>query len=439
MKKKKDFHYITLNFISYGYCCIRVWIHVLFAACLVSAASAQTPGRLWVLQEPDEIVEYDIATFAARRTLQVPRLLIEHPEYVSINAKGQILFFPPKDTPEMVSTGCRVWFWDGHREKGLNREDAKTLGDVTDNPPVIETTLQCYLTAGGESLFWFENRFEKVTDEDGMELSVRSTSRVWRTDLAGGRPETITHLFSSGWCRCATGVCSETCPEWYFWAPDGVVADCFVATRVTPGQLGTTYHESLLYRPSGRTWQAEKLPQPLEKPLTVSEDAGLLVVAVPDGGCCSWDNESSDQMLLQNGKVSLFYDEFDRYGNRDYDVSFYTADARLSTENTMLAYTVVSTVRNAGEIPLSSGGRVNAEELARIRRVITELPAVEIVQAETQRRPIMTIRHASLVGWVRDREILVAQDGRLVFYDISSGKRKETMIRVRSAADAFLR
>jgi hypothetical protein len=49
------------------------------------------------------------------------------------------------------------------------------------------------------------------------------------------------------------------------------------------------------------------------------------------------------------------------------------------------------------------------------------------------------IRHAVLVGWGSDREILVAQDGRLAVYDIRGSKRKETTIRVRSATDAFLR
>jgi hypothetical protein len=40
---------------------------------------------------------------------------------------------------------------------------------------------------------------------------------------------------------------------------------------------------------------------------------------------------------------------------------------------------------------------------------------------------------------VSDREILVAQDGRLAVYDIRDSRRKETTIRVRRAADAFLR
>jgi hypothetical protein len=38
-----------------------------------------------------------------------------------------------------------------------------------------------------------------------------------------------------------------------------------------------------------------------------------------------------------------------------------------------------------------------------------------------------------------DTDILVAREGRLAVYDVRGSKRKETTIRVRSAADAFLR
>ena len=164
------------------------------------------------------------------------------------------------------------------------------------------------------------------------------------------------------------------------------------------------------------------------------------MAAVPDAGCCGWENESSDQtLLLRNGKVSVIYDEFDRYGNPNTDVSFYTADARLAAGNGLLAYTLVSTARTAGEIRPSSGGKENAEELARVRRAMAGLPAVEVMQPGRKPRPTTVIRHAELVGWVSDLKILVAQDGRLAVYDTRGNKRKDTMIRVRSAADAFLR
>ncbi len=424
---------------------LRLWTQVLGAALLVSTAHAQSPKQLWVLQEPDEIVEYDVTTFAVRHTMKVPRRLVEHPEYLSINAKGQMVFLPLKGAQwasgEMASASDRMWFWDGHQGRERKLEGRKTPGGSAGKPTVTETALQWFLSAGGESLFWFENTFEKVTDESGPERSVRSTSQIRRTDLAGGQPEMIASPSSAGWCECATGVCSETCPEWDFWAPDGVVSDFFLVTRVTPGQQESTYHESLLYQRSGRTWQAKKLPQAIQKPLTASEKGEILVAAIPDGGCCGWENESNDQtlLLLRDGKMYVLYDESDHYHNRNYDVSFYTSDARLGVDNAMLAYTLVSTASIGSQIRLSSDGKENAEELARVRKTIGELPAVEVVHLGIPPRSAAVIPHAGLVGRLSDRELLVAQGGRLTVYDIRGSKRKETTIRVRSAADAFLR
>ncbi|MDO8795815.1 MAG: hypothetical protein Q7J25_14480 [Vicinamibacterales bacterium] len=105
----------------------------------------------------------------------------------------------------------------------------------------------------------------------------------------------------------------------------------------------------------------------------------------------------------------------------------------------MLAHTIVSTAGTDSDIRLSLDGKENAEELARVRKAIADLPVVEVVQLGIPPRSAATIRHAALVGWVSDRELLVAQDGRLAVYDSRGNKRKETAIRVRSAADGFLR
>lgn len=427
----------------------RLWhlglrIQMLVVALLVSAASAQSPKQLWVLREPDEIVEYDAASFVAGRTLKVPLRVLERPEYLRINRRGQMLFLPPEGVQwgsELVGPIVdRTWFWDGRQASKLKFDSTKVRGLSAGRPTLTETVPQCLLSSAGDSLFWFENRFEKVLGESDVERSVRSAWQAWRTDLAGGRLETVARLSSPESCQCDTGVCSETCPEWSFWAPDGVVDDFFLATRFTPGQIGTTYHESFMYQRSGTTWQVKKLPQPIEQPLTASKHGAILVAAVLDGGCCGWENAGSDQMLLvRNSRVSVLYDEFGRYNNLNYDVSFYVADARLAAGNAMLAYTIVSTARTGDGIRLSSDGKENAAELARVRKTIVDLPAVEVMQLGTQPRPTAVIRHAALVGWMSDREIIVAQNGRLVVYDIRGRKQRELPIRVRSAADAFLR
>ena len=168
---------------------------MLVAAFLVSAAYAQTPKQLWVLQEPNQIVEYDTITFAARRTLTVPRRLLEHPEYLSINATGQMMFLPPKGAQwgggEIAAAGDRAWFWDGHQAQEWKLEGPRTFSGSSGKPTVTETARQWFLSVGGESLFWIENTFEKIVEGSGLETSVRSTARVWRTDLGGGDMSTL--------------------------------------------------------------------------------------------------------------------------------------------------------------------------------------------------------------------------------------------------------
>jgi len=418
---------------------------LVLAGCLLApVAGAQSTKRLWVLQQPDSIVEYDLATFKARQALKVPRRLLEHPESLSVNARGQMLFVPSVGEVwaggETGDAAQRAWFWNGREAEELPLGSTTARARSGNEHVVTEIAVRVFLSADADSLVWFENRFEKTAETIGRELSVRSTSRVWRTRLAGDAPQTIALLPSTEPCACETGVCSETCPEWEFWAPDGVVGDVFLATRVTPGQLGPTFHESRLYSRAAGPWRMTAAPQPIPEPLAVSEQAAVLVFAVPDGGCCGWDNESSDQVLvLRDGKVSVLYDEAGRYQNRDYDVSFHAAGAGLAARAALCAYTIVATATADTEIRSSSEGKPTAEGLARLRKAIGDLPAVEIVPLQYRPGAVTTVLHAVFVGWVNDREILLAQDGQLVLYDIHARTRRETGIRIRGPADAFLR
>jgi hypothetical protein len=86
------------------------------------------------------------------------------------------------------------------------------------------------------------------------------------------------------------------------------------------------------------------------------------VTAVPDGGCCGWAYEGSDQALLsRHGQVSVLDNESDCDDNRHDAVRCYTADVRLAPGNAMLAYTVASTARAGTQIRLASEGKENAE------------------------------------------------------------------------------
>jgi hypothetical protein len=419
------------------------WITLIITVLLISTAQAQTPNHLWVIRQPDQIAEYDPASFEILRTLKVPPRVVEHPGYLLINSKGQILFYPPYDVEwaagEMAKAGRRVWFWDGRQAREWDLEANWRNNRKPGKTSLTETRVQDLLSADGEHLFRFENTFEILTDGTGAEISLRAGSRLWRTDLSGSGAESIAAVSIPGRCRCETGVCSETCPEFSFWAPDGTVRDFFLMTRFIPGQIGATYQETVLYRRSGRNWTEKKLGQPVEKPLDGSENGEILAVAVPDGGCCAWANESSDQLLLfAQGRISVLFDEFSRYGNSDYDVSFYPANARLSPGKEMIAYTIETTAMSPGDIRLSSGGKDNLEALARVRKGIGETPAVEIISLEGK-SPRTTILRASLAGWLTGREILLVREGTLSVYDTAGRQVRKTAVRVRNAADVFLR
>jgi hypothetical protein len=408
----------------------------------------RAPSRLWVLQPPDTIVEYDVAAFGAKRTIKVPRRLLDHPEYLSISANGQMAFVPPAGTEwaeaDPALPGNRAWIWDGQQAHAWPVEVSESGPQAAEAIPRTRTVRHWFLSTNGDSLFWFETtleyRPEKAVADSGPQFSVRASARVWRTDLAGGRRRQVAAFPVGGWCRCGTGACEETCPEWELWAPDGTVGDFFLATRVTPGQLQTTWHESVRYLRSGSTWRSSPLPRAVEKLLGASARGDALIAAVLDGACCGWDNESSDQLLLlRDGKVIVLYDEFARYSNQNYDVSIFPSGARLAPGESLVAYTLVSTAPAGGEIRLASSGTPDSAALTRLRAALPGLPAVEILEPGSPSSPPAVIPRAGLVGWLTDRELLVAREGVLTVCDRVGNTGRATSIRVRSASDAFLR
>lgn len=408
----------------------------------------QAARRLWVLRAPDSIIEYDAATLAATRTLTIPRRAFDAPGRLAVGSRGQMLLAPPEnlgDGRSSGSTDAGPWIWDGRRARQLTAGDSATAcGDATTVPPGTQTTRRWFLSASGESLFCFESRFEYRADKGRATSaplqSVRSTARLWRSPLDGGRAEPVASMDSGGWCTCETGACDETCAEWDLWAPDGVIGSFFLLTRLTPGQLETTWHESFLYRRLARGWKAARLPRPVARPLASSATGEVMIVADPDGGCCGWENESSDRLLVQRtGEPSVLYDEFARYRNADYDVSFFPSAARIAPGGRLLAYTLGSTARPGLPIRLSSSGNENAEERSRVVAAIGGLPGVEIVALEGSARHPAVIPHAELVGWLSDSELLLVRGGLLAVSDTHGRIVRTTDLRVRGASDAFLR
>ena len=413
---------------------------MLVVACLGVSATAQS-RRLWVLKQPDSIVEYDPGTFTPKHTIKIPEEILKAARILQINNKGQMLFAPNTDdpSPDVGKNGERFWFWDGQSATMLGRGIMRITGHAGSNQKLTETSPWPFLSAEGPYLYWFANQFNKL-ERDNVELSVSTTFQAWRSDLIGRQREDLAS-FDIPECRCPTGSCSESCAEARFWVPDGGVDDYFVVTSLIPGQTETKYLSSTLYQKSDRPlWSATDLKQPAQRVLDMAEHGSVIISAILDTGCCGWENQSNDQtLLLSYGRTVVVFDERAQYKNPDYDVSFFTENARLSPPMASVAMTIEASAKSSAPIQLSEQGQANPPESQRIRKALTDLPAVAVVSAIDPSKRAAFLPHAVLVGWLSDKEIVIVESHFLVVYDVQSGSRRKSTIKVDDPAFAFVR
>jgi hypothetical protein len=411
----------------------------LAVVCLATLASAQSQ-RLWVLNEPNAIVEFDPATFAPKQSVSVPNEVLKAARILQINRKAQMLYAPNSDdpSPDVGKNAEKFWFWDGHAPVLLGREIIRISSRSGSNQKVTEASPWPFLSSDGTHLFWFANQFNKL-ERDNVELSVETTFRAWRSDLAGRQKEDLA-TFDFPECRCATGSCSETCPEARFWVPDGGIDDYFIVTRLIQGQTETKYLSSTLYEQSAGAWSAIDLKQPMQRILDMTEHGSVIISAILDTGCCGWENQSNDQTLLFSyGRTLVLFDERLQYKNPDYDVSFFTENAKLSPELAHVALTIEASAKSTAPIQLSEQGQANPAESLRIRKALGDLPAVEVLSAIDPSKRSAFLAHAFLIGWLNDKEILIVENHLLVAYNIISGARRRSTIKVEDPAFVFVR
>ena len=410
---------------------------ILLSLVTFSVAQSRT---IWVLKQPDTIVAYDPATFVPKQQVKVPEDVLKAARVLQISRTGQMLFAPNTDdpSPDVGKNGDRFWFWDGHAASMLGREIMRISGRSGSNQKVTESSPWPFLSADGSHLFWFSNDFNKLV-RDNVELSVTTNFRSWRSGLAGKEKDDLTSIEFPE-CRCTTGSCSETCPEIRFWVPDEGVGDYFVTTRLIPGQTETKYLSSTLYEQSGTAWAPKDLAQPLQRVLDMAEHGSIIVSAVLDTGCCGWENQSDDQTLLFSyGKKITLFDERDQYKNPDYDVSFYTENAKLSPAAGSVAMTIEGSAKSNAPIQLAEQGQANPAESQHIRKSLADLPAVQVVTTEEPVKRTAFLPHAELVGWLSEKEILIVENHFLVAYDTATGTRKRSTIKVSDPTFAFVR
>jgi hypothetical protein len=241
-------------------------------------------------------------------------------------------------------------------------------------------------------------------------------------------------------CTCPTGTCEESCPSGEAWAPDGGVADFFLMSQVVAAKTGPVFKASTRIHQEAGKWTADPLPEPVQRVLDAGSAGNVIVEAVPDTSCCGSSNQSNDQTLvLNNGKKIVVFDELATYKNADYDISFYTSNAHLSPELKSVAMTIVATSTANQPIQLAEQGQASPEESKQIRKALAELPAVEVKSVDDAPHRIVFIPHATLVGWISDKELLIIEDHLLVAYNVSTGARRKSAVRVTDVARVFLR
>jgi hypothetical protein len=414
----------------------------LFLCCLCLTIPVVGQGkRLWVLSSTGEMKEYDPATFAAKPTVKVPTEAAQSPQNISINHLGEILFAPSISLPlseDDASSAHKVWLWNGHSantiDRGLKRESATTGS----NQAVTETAPSACVSADGGHLFWFADRVRRLERED-LDLSITTTWQAWRTDESGGAHEDLATVKLPE-CACPTGTCEESCPGGETWAPEGGVADFFLMTQTVAAKTGPAFKASTRVHQDAGKWTADSLPEPLQRVLDAASTGNVIVEAIPDTSCCGSSNQSNDQtIVISNGRKLVVFDELATYKNADYDISFYTSNARLSPDLGSVAMTIVATTTANQPIQLTEQGQASPEESKQIRKALADLPAVEVKSVEDTPRRIAFVPHATLVGWISEKELLIVEDHLLVAYNVGTGARRKSSVRVGDAARVFLR
>lgn len=399
---------------------------------LIAPGPPAGAGRaIWVLQANNQLALYDSAQFKQWRTLALPAEARQHPENLIFGHGGQVLYRYQNDGRSVQ----RFWSSDpryAELQGGAYEERPADGGGslITSAAPAV------YFSLDGEHLLWFENREQRLSR--GPDVWRDASFLAWTTDSDGRNPAQFA-TFDFPRCTCETGACEETCPEAQVWAPEEGVSDFFFVTRWIPGQTDATYQETDLYQRMNNTWTSHRLARPVERILDAVDHGNLFVSTVGDGGCCGWANEGDDAgVITRNGGDIPFFDELQRFHNQNYDVSFFVQDAAFSPDTARLAYTVAATQKPGEEIRLADSGKANPEELARIQKLLPQMPQLEMILLSAPKTVVFGIPSAEFVGWLDNQRLLAYRNGELLVVDAASGKTTSTGIKADGPKFVFI-
>jgi hypothetical protein len=101
--------------------------------------------------------------------------------------------------------------------------------------------------------------------------------------------------------------------------------------------------------------------------------------------------------------------------------------------------TIAATAQINKPIQLSEQGEPNPEESLRIRKALAEMPVVLVKSVEETPRQLASLPHASLAGWISEKELLIVEEHLLVVYNVATGARRKTAVKVEDAGHVFVR
>jgi len=165
---------------------------------------------------------------------------------------------------------------------------------------------------------------------------------------------------------------------------------------------------------------------------------GTVLEAIPDGGCCGWENESNDQALLRlHGKTLTIFDERGRVQNPNYDVSFYSQNGKLSLDLGLVALSSWPPPSQTSRFNLPMRDRPIRRNCSASAKLCSICRRSMVKVSKIPRGGSCFCRMRRLVGWVSEKEMLIVEGRLLVAYNVASGARGSRTFRWRMRATCF--
>jgi hypothetical protein len=396
-------------------------------ALVLSAAVGAAPATRLFVRDGARLVERDLSSGRVVREVALPADLQD----LAIDRTGRAVGMLAPD-----ATHARAWVWDGTTPRIVTRRLPRLPGDGASHEHQARQAVRVAPDADGTHLFWLVDDMREahiVRTRGGLDAPrITRRAQVWRTDARARAPLEVAALDFEP-CTCESGDCEETCPLAKWDVPPSGVEDVLFVTSWVPGQLGSRFLGTWRVRKDGvGGWVREPLPEAVHEVRDFA-DPDTWVDITHDGGCCGWVNFGSDMTgLVREDERVVLLDEHARFGNPNYDVSFRSVAVRISPDGRHVAHTLaaLSGAAPGEDVRLGArpGARADPRELARVKRAMVGLPAVEVF--DMTGAVVRRVARRELVGWRDEHRIVMLNGEDVVMLDVRDGRELSTPLRI---------